>query len=399
MKQSFVRDPLTWLSYALLAYLSYYISSLGPIVPFLRAELALDYTVSGLHLSAFSAGVSCVALLSDRLARRLARQTLLWGGGTLMAISTVSLVAGTSVWVTLPSIAGLGLGGGVLLIMIQAVLADHHGTQRTRALSEANVIASLSSTFAPLFIGGSQRIGLSWRGGLVLAVIAFVLMFGTMRRVAIPNSPGSVESVAGADRLPRLFWWYWLLIFLCVAIEWCVMFWAASFLAAVVGLSEPVAAAAVSVFLLAMLLGRIAGSFLTRQMAASRLLLVALGIIALGFPIFWLAPVAPLNLVGLFVTGLGVANLYPLSLSLAMSTAPQQANRSSARATLGSSLAILVLPLALGTVADQIGIFRALGVVILLVAGALGVLCMAQRRASAGGGATSPQPDVRPTAL
>ena len=35
-----------------------------------------------------------------------------------------------------------GFGGGLLLITVQALLADHHGPQRAVALTEANVFAS-----------------------------------------------------------------------------------------------------------------------------------------------------------------------------------------------------------------------------------------------------------------
>jgi fucose permease len=71
----------------------------------------------------------------------------------------------------------------------------------------------------------------------------------------------------------------------------------------------------------------------------------------------------------LFVTGLGVASLYPLILSLAMGTAPNNTVQASARATLASGAAILTLPLVLGRLADAVGIRSAYGVVALLLLG------------------------------
>ena len=53
----FLRDRFTWLAYLMLAYFAYLQAVLGPLVPFLRDELHLSYTVSGLHLSAFSIGM------------------------------------------------------------------------------------------------------------------------------------------------------------------------------------------------------------------------------------------------------------------------------------------------------------------------------------------------------
>jgi len=100
-------------------------------------------------------------------------------------------------------------------------------------------------------------------------------------------------------------------------------------------------------------------------------LLPAFGIIAAGFPLYWLVPATPLRVVGLFLTGLGIANLYPLTLSLAIGTAAGVSATASARATLASATAIGVAPLVLGWLADHISIDRAHAVIPLLLVGAL----------------------------
>jgi fucose permease len=70
---------------------------------------------------------------------------------------------------------------------------------------------------------------------------------------------------------------------------------------------------------------------------------------------------------GLFLTGLGVANLYPLILSQAIGAADGDTVQAGARATLASGTAILALPLALGGLADAVGIHFAYAVVLLLL--------------------------------
>jgi fucose permease len=70
---------------------------------------------------------------------------------------------------------------------------------------------------------------------------------------------------------------------------------------------------------------------------------------------------------GLFVTGLGVASLYPLILSLAIGAAGEHTVQAGARATLASGAAILSLPLVLGRLADTAGIRQAYGVVAFLL--------------------------------
>jgi fucose permease len=88
-----------------------------------------------------------------------------------------------------------------------------------------------------------------------------------------------------------------------------------------------------------------------------------------GFALYWTTGNAVLGLAGLFLTGLGVASLYPLILSLAIGAVGNDTVQASARATLASGTAVLALPLALGRLADIVGIRAAYEVVaVLLVA-------------------------------
>jgi fucose permease len=142
--------------------------------------------------------------------------------------------------------------------------------------------------------------------------------------------------------------------------------WGTDFLFSVAGLSRVDAALGFSVFPAAMLIGRIAGSRLTRRWSSFTLLLASLALTLVGFPIFWLARLAALNIIGLFITGLGIASMYPLTLSIAVGLAPGQSNLASARVSLGVGTALLTAPLFLGWLADRIGLQSAYGMIIVL---------------------------------
>jgi len=130
-----------------------------------------------------------------------------------------------------------------------------------------------------------------------------------------------------------------------------------------------------SVFFVAMVIGRAIGSRLTRSFESSKLLIFAIAVVGVGFPLFWLGRSPGVNIVGLFIAGLGIANLYPLTLSVATSIDPEQANRASARILLAGGLAILIAPQVLASFADSSGIYNAFGVAAaLLVAAAIIVL-------------------------
>jgi fucose permease len=94
---------------------------------------------------------------------------------------------------------------------------------------------------------------------------------------------------------------------------------------------------------------------------------IAIWTAAIGFPIYWLSEVKLLNLVGLYVVGIGVANLFPMCLSIASDIGVDRSDAASARVSLAGGSAILILPQILGSLADQIGIFNAFSVIAILL--------------------------------
>jgi fucose permease len=139
------------------------------------------------------------------------------------------------------------------------------------------------------------------------------------------------------------------------------------------------AAQAVSLFLGAMILGRLAVSRLVQIFPVRRVVFGSILTAAGGFALYWTARSLVPGLVGLFLTGLGVAGLYPLLLSLAIAAAQGDTVQAGTRATLASGTAILLLPLTLGRLADMTGIRPAYGVVAVLLAGVT-VIVLASRR-------------------
>ncbi len=62
MRRTFHRDRFTWLAYLALACYGYFLNVLGPITPFLKEELQLNYTLSGFHFTAFAIGILLIGL-------------------------------------------------------------------------------------------------------------------------------------------------------------------------------------------------------------------------------------------------------------------------------------------------------------------------------------------------
>ena len=74
---------------------------------------------------------------------------------------------------------------------------------------------------------------------------------------------------------------------------------------------------------------------------------------------------------GLFLAGLGVSLLYPLTLTLGIAASGGRTDAASARAAFGAGIAIALAPFVLGALADQTSLARAYAIVpVLLAAGA-----------------------------
>jgi fucose permease len=97
------------------------------------------------------------------------------------------------------------------------------------------------------------------------------------------------------------------MMFLSVAIEWLISALGASFLTTVVGFELGTSAALMSVFAVAIVLGRMIGRRWLDYMTESQLLILSLVWVLLSFPIYWLSTLPILNVVGMFLIGLGWA--------------------------------------------------------------------------------------------
>jgi fucose permease len=375
---AFRRDRLTWIAYVMLAWFAYLQAAPGLVVPHLRDELDLSYSVGGLHIAAFAAGSLVAGLASSRLELVLGRRQLLWSSAALLTAGTVGLAAGHVVAATLASVLVMGLGGGLMLATIQATLADHHHQQSTVALTEANVAASISYVVLIGAFSLAAALGVDWRAALLVSLVVPALAWWTNRRLTIETAVAPDEERV---RLPRAFWVAAAVLVCVTAAEWCVTAWGATFVDDEVGVSTDTAVSLMAGYFGGVVVGRTVGSRLARRHDPSRLLAVALGVAAAGFVVLWPSGGPAQAVVGLALLGVGIGNLFPMALSVAVSLAPGRAGPASGRAVMMTSLAVLVAPLTVGALADATSLKLALLMVpVLLLLAATGLVLARQAR-------------------
>ncbi len=379
----FRRDRLTWIAYVVLAWFAYLQAAPGLVIGHLRDELGLSYSIGGLHVAAFAAGSLVAGVISARLERGLGRRALFWSAAALMGAGTIGLTAGRIAEVTVGSVLVMGFGGGLLLVTIQAALADHHGARRAVALTEANVAASIAYVVLIGVLSLTAALDAGWRIALLASLAVPVIAWSTNRRLAIDAPP---PSQVAQGRLPGVFWIAAAMLFCTTAAEWCINAWGATFVEDAADVSTDTAVALMAGYFGGVLAGRILGSWLTRRHDPARLLAIALVVTGVGFAILWPATAPAQALAGLSLLGIGLGNLFPMGLSVTVALAPERAALASGRAVATTSVAVLLAPLAVGALADATSLTAALGIVpviLALAAAALTLVRRAQTRASA----------------
>ena len=375
----FRRDRLTWVAYVLLAWFAYLQGAPGLVITHLRDELHLSYSAGGLHVAAFAAGSLTAGFIAARLERTVGRRTLFWSAAAVMGAGTIALTAGHAAAVTIASMLVMGVGGGLLLVAIQAALVDHHGRRSAVALTEANVAASIAYVVLIAALSLSAVLHAGWRVALLASLVVPVLAWWTNRRLAIDAPP---PSQVPQGRLPGVFWIAGGMLVCTTAAEWCVTAWGATFVQGAAHVSSDLAVTLMVGYFGGVLAGRVVGSRLARRYEPAHLLAVALAVSAVGFAVLWPATVPAQALLGLSLLGIGLGNLFPMALSVTVALAPGRAALASGRAVSMTSLAVLLAPLTVGALADATSLKAALGVVpVVLVLAAAGLTVVQRARA------------------
>ncbi len=352
-----------WLVYFLLSFFAYILNVAGPAVAYLRDELNFSFTESGLHTSALALGMVVLGLFGHVFLKKLPEWKALGVGGVGLGIGGLILVLGRQPALTLTGLFIMGTIGSFIVATYPAILADEMGKHSTVGVSEANTLSSVISTLAPIAVGFFGAMVTTWRPAVYL-VTFLTLLIGVWillsPQFSWKTSKGETIQQIKTAKLPGRFWLFWTVLVISVSIEFCLIYWSSDYLQAHVMMPKDRATQWVSLFLIGMVIGRYIGSILVKKYHRFLIIYVSIVIGALGFALFWLSRSQVFALSGLLVAGLGVANLYASSVTLLFDIAGSARAAAGSATTLASGVAILLLPFALGSLADLFGIRQAM---------------------------------------
>lgn len=304
-------------------------------IPAIKDQTSASEGALGLALLGVSAGGTATMMATGRLCRRFGNHPTTVAAGVLLAGS-----------VALPPLTHSALALGLVLLVFGTGFGALNVAMNSAAV---DLIAALRRPVMPSFhaafsLGGMAGAGL---GGLIadqlsptrhlslLAVFGLLLAAAagrTLLSLPVPTPRGGTgpaaesEQTAGLESSPdvrRPGGARWLvavfgLIALCTAYgEGAMADWAALHLHQDLDASAGLAAAGYAVFALMMAVGRLSGTMLLERLGQTRTLIAGGATATAGMLLGSLAPTIWLALLGFAVTGLGLANLFPVAIARA----------------------------------------------------------------------------------
>jgi MFS family permease len=338
--------------------------SVGVVLGELRQQFHLSGVIAALHGSTFGfaslvAGV-CGVWVVDRLGRRHS-----------LLVSAVAITSGITMFclgpawpVTLAGTALAGLGGALLVMVMPALISDHHGEHRATAFAAVNGAPGLAGVMFSLVVGAALALQWSWRPPyLILTAVIVLTLTAVAWPVAVPESTRHGEFTLAHLR-DRDVYVPFLHIINAVFSEFAVGVWAATYLKEVGHASGGLASALAGAFGVMMFLSRLVLPSVMRLLGEAT---VAVSFITMGIGalVMCFAPGLLPRVAGLTIVGFGGAPLYPLTVDRLYMSAEHKIDSISLGAIciLASGTAVTLGPLALGVLADSIGLRHALLIV------------------------------------
>ncbi|RLV64895.1 Integral membrane transport protein [Streptomyces sp. CBMAI 2042] len=345
-------------------------------IPAIKQQTGASASTLGLALLGVSAGAVITMMLTGRLCRRYGSHAVTVACGVLLPLS-----------IALPAQTHSALSLGLVLLVFGAAYGGMNVAMNSAAV---DLVAELRRPVMPSFhaafsLGGMVGAGL---GGLVagglsasthlfllacigLLVTAFagpaLLRHRPARTTPEPRTPQAQPQQKLTPRARRIVVLFGV-IALCTAYgEGALADWGALHLEQDLDAHPGLAAAGYALFALTMTIGRLTGTLLLERLGQTRTLVLGGAVAAAGMLLGALAPTAWLALAGFAVTGLGLANIFPVAVGRAGELAGPSGV--AAASTLGYG-GMLLGPPAIGFLADWFSLPIALTTVALLAAAA-----------------------------
>lgn len=356
-------------------------------IPAIKEQTDASASTLGLALLGVSAGAVITMMLTGRLCRRYGNHQVTVACAVLLSLSIAlpplthsPLALGAVLLIFGSAYGGINVAfNSAAVDLVRAlqrpIMPSFHAAFSLGCMIGAGLGGLVAGTLSPT----QHLLGLAAIGLLVTALAGRALL-----RLQPPTPPASSpQDGPGQRRLStrtRGLVITFGLIALCTAYgEGALADWSALHLEQDLHATPGVAAVGYSCFALAMTIGRLTGTQLLERLGQTRTLVAGGTTAALGMLLAALAPALWVALLGFVITGLGLANLFPVAVERAGALAGPDGVAIASTFGYGG---MLLGPPAIGFMADWFSLPTALTSVAVLAAAAVAIAFITRRAAA-----------------
>lgn len=292
------------------------LTTLGSVVPDLRARFALDEIAAGTLFSILPIGILIGSLFFGPVADR-------YGYKTLLVLSCFGMAAGFEGIAYAPSLLLLkicvfifGMGGGVINGAVSAVVADISSERKSANLSLLGVFFGLGALGMPLVLGILKNV-FSYEG-IVASVGFFTLAVGLFYLFISfpPSKKAQGFSLAKGSNLFKdgLLLFIAFFLFCQSSFEGIINNWTTTYLTKHLSGEASDALFALTLYVAGMTVMRLLIGSLFRNVAPQKMQWISLGIIFIGGLLLYVARSYSVAVAGLILLGAGLGGGFPIML-------------------------------------------------------------------------------------
>lgn len=322
-------------------------SLLGSAWPQMQESLGVSLSLGGVISFLITASTILSSLMSHRVIQRFGTGGVTMCSVAITALALLGFSLSDSFLVLCLWAIPYGLGAGSVDAALNNFVALHC---KAKHMSWLHCFWGIGATGGPYIMGLCLSRGMGWQAGY--RTISFLQMALTLiLLLSLPLWKKQELPLSGGETVrPQTPQWRKLLkrpgvkaaltaFFFYSALELTTGLWGSSYMVAVRGISPETAAKWISLFYLGITAGRFFSGFLTLRFSDDTMVRLGEGTAIVGI-ILLLLPLHNLFLcVGLILTGLGCAPIYP---SLLHAT-PQRFGKSLSQSLMGTQMAISYL--------------------------------------------------------
>jgi len=295
-------------------------SLLGSGWPVMHAALDVPISYAGIISVVISVGTIISSLQSDRLTKRFGAGLVTTTSLLISALSLFGFSISHSFYLLMVLALPYGLSAGAIDAALNNYVAVHYNS---RHMNWLHCFWGLGAVISPFIMAYALTTPTSWSGGYRIVSVFLlgisVVLLATLRlwhnesltsngNSTVARAPLTLPQIFAIPRVKPLL----LGFFGYCALEGTAILWAATYLNQNRGITPVVAARYASTYLLGITVGRFLSGFVAdrfgdRHMIRIGLVLTFIGVLAIWLPI----PNTSVALVGLVLTGLGSAPIYP----------------------------------------------------------------------------------------